>query len=112
MTEEVQTSRFTRRAFVVDAVQVTADNMERLSKWCGGAVRHTKPKPERSLPSSPYVLVPVFAPRNERQRRGYKGDWIIRAENGSFYVYADKAFNLAFEPFTENPESKLYITKS
>ena len=69
-------------------------NLEEIAAWCQGEVR-TEKKDESSEPVK-YVHVPVHRPLNEKQIKGYVGDWVLQAANG-FKVYTDRAFIGSFE---------------
>lgn len=86
MTLEVQ--QFVRKAFPVDAVRVTPENMEEAAKWCDGTIRMDDS-------GSRYIKVRVLAPLNERQTMAYVGDWLLYAGKG-YKVYLDKAFRKSF----------------
>lgn len=105
---EIQSARFNRRPFSVDAIQVTAENMEAAALWCKGKIEHTRADESRGLVETPFVKVEVYAPRNVRQTRAFRGDWIVKADNGTYRVYPKKAFELAFEPIKN---SQKYATK-
>lgn len=88
----MQTAKFTRKSFQVDAVQVTAENMEEIAKWCQGKVFE---EGNRS-----YIKVNVANFINERQTKAFAGDWVLYASKG-YKVYTDKAFTTSFEPVEE-----------
>lgn len=89
----IETTKYSRKSFDVDAVLVTEENINEVAEWCGGEVRYTKPRPDRE--SNPYVKVRVFRPMGERQTRAYVGDWVLYAGTG-YKVYPDKAFQTCF----------------
>jgi hypothetical protein len=88
--------QYARKPFFVDAVQITADNMEEVALWCAGEIREEEPDHEGATPTK-YVHVRVHRPLNERQSRGYIGDWVLYAGTG-YKVYNNKAFNNSFDP--------------
>ena len=91
---------FVRKPFPVKAVQVTADNMAEVARWCGGQVLTITKEGEAGdgpLPARSFVRVPVFQARNDRQQQAYIGDWVLEAERG-FKVYTNSAFRNHFEP--------------
>lgn len=90
-------SKFIRKPFYVEAVQVTAENIEDIAKWCMGEVRVSS-SVSGSSPSTEekYIKVRVYRPLNERQTKAFIGDWILYAGTG-FKVYTDKAFDKSFE---------------
>lgn len=90
----IDTKKFVRRTFYVDAVQVTLDNLEDVAKWCSGEVRVAK-KPESTLDEK-YVKVWVYRPLNERQTMAFVEDWVLYAGTG-FKVYSPKAFEKNFK---------------
>lgn len=84
----MQTTKYTRKSFDVDAVQVTAENMAQVSEWCGGRI-------VGEGTDEPYIKVKIHRPLSERQTRAYAGDWVLYAANG-FKVYTPKAFENGF----------------
>jgi len=94
--DQVETTRFARRAFYVEAVQVTLDNMSAVTEWCGGVVESMDSR--NGLTN--YVKVPVSNPASDRQTRAFLGDWVLKAGT-TFKVYTAKAFESSFEPTNE-----------
>lgn len=94
----IQTTKFVRKPFFVDAVQVTAENIHEVAKWCDGYVLSTFPKGRTG--SVDYIQVHVLQPLSVRQTRAFVGDWVLPASVGH-KVYTQKAFaqrfNSAFE---------------
>jgi hypothetical protein len=91
----MQTQRFVRRPFYVDAVQVTQENMEAVRKWSNGKIRQTSQEPKAS-----YIYIHVRVPMTKKQTQAFVGDWVLRSVSGdgivSFKIYGDIAFNKAF----------------
>lgn len=96
--EKVETLKFVRKPFYVDAVRVTSANMPEVAKWCGGAVRQAKPDGDVQQGRVPqkYVEVPVYMPMNDRQKMAFVGDWVLFAGKG-YKVYTNPAFNKTFQ---------------
>lgn len=90
----IATKKYIRKPLVVDAVQVTEDNMEEIAKWCQGEVR-SMDESNRSQ----YVHVRVHNPRSPRQTRAFVGDWLLYTEMG-YKIYNTKAFVSSFDPYT------------
>ncbi len=90
----IETVEYARKPFYVDAVQVTAENMHDVAKWCEGQVQ-TSHKNEGHNEQQ-YVKVRVHRPLNERQTKAYVGDWVLYAGTG-YKVYTTKAFQHSFE---------------
>jgi lysophospholipase L1-like esterase len=88
MSDELVIQQFIRKSFPVDAVRVTAANMEAVSKWCGGNIQ------ERN--NIPFIKVAVQNPINERQTEAFSGDWVLYAGKG-FKVYKDAPFRKSFD---------------
>jgi hypothetical protein len=105
LNPKLQTQRFVRMPFYVDAVQITSENMEQVAKWCNGDVR-TSSKPDRDLQNleeggngyvpEKYIKVRVVRPANDRQSMAFAGDWILYAGTG-YKVYTDRAFKKSFD---------------
>lgn len=91
----MQTTRFLRKSFEVDAVQVTAENISEVAKWCQGKVidengtKHIKVRVERVL--------------TDKQTMAFVGDWVLYAGKG-YKVYTNKAFQQSFDPVEKNEE--------
>lgn len=94
----IETNKFARKPFHVDAVQVTAENMDEVASWCQGTVTRTD-----LSPVGDFIKVRVHRPLTERQTKAFVGDWVLYAGTG-FKVYTDKAFEKSFEPATETRE--------
>lgn len=86
--------RFARRVFYIDAVQVTADNMEEIASWCKGHV-------VQNSDHGTHIKVKVRRPLNSRQTRAEVGDWVLKAGR-KFKVYTPDAFESSFVPAPED----------
>lgn len=89
---DLQTERYARKPFYVDAVQVTKENLDLVAEWCHGDVQKNS--------FGQFVKVRVHRPLNDRQTQAFPGDWVLYAGTG-FKVYTDKAFEKSFEPAPE-----------
>lgn len=92
MTFKVQ--HYVRKSFGVDCVQVTAENMATVARWCKGDVLVTEPK--NPAMAKQYIYLDVPKSRDERHERAYIGDWVLKM-GGGFKFYNDRAFKDAFE---------------
>ena len=103
----VKLSKFVRKPFYVDGVQVTSANIDSVAGWCMGEVRTSgKGDPDIETiqdPTTPktrvpekYIKVNVQRPLNDRQTMAFVGDWILYAGTG-FKVYTPVAFQKSFE---------------
>ena len=98
MTTEITTAPYARKAFTVDAIQVTADNMPVLADWCGGLLDEMPVGREKVV--KPFIQVKVKRPASPRQARAFEGDWILYANEG-FKIYTPGAFASSFEPIIQ-----------
>lgn len=85
----METSKFIRKPFEVEGVQVTDENIADVAAWCQGEVKTDTPD------SSKYIKVRVIRVINERQTQAFVGDWVLYAGTG-YKVYTDKAFKKSF----------------
>ncbi len=85
----METTKYVRKPFFIDAVQVTEDNLEDVAKWASGDIRTDNENKK-------YIKVRVYMPKNDRQSKAYIGDWVLYAGTG-FKVYTTKAFSASFE---------------
>lgn len=90
----VDPKKYVRKPFYVEAVQVTAENMEDVAKWCSGELR-------KQGEDESYIKVWVQRPLDERQTKAFIGDWVLYAGTG-FKVYMTKAFEKSFEAVPES----------
>lgn len=89
----MDTQRFVRKPFYVDAIRITADNQAEVATWCGGEIQT-----QEKLPAPvQFIKLDVKQAQNERQTRAYVGDWILQT-NGNFRIYVHRAFLNAFDP--------------
>lgn len=93
---KVETQKFQRKSFAVEAVQVTPENMKDVAEWCAGKVMSDGEK-EGHL-SREHIKVRVAYPINDRQTQAYLGDWVLKSGK-SFKVYTNAAFEKSFEPY-------------
>lgn len=95
--------KYIRKPFLVDAVQVTEENIHDVAKWCGGDVLSTvktlRDENNKVIGKTDanYVKVGVHRPLNERQTKAFAGDWVLKSESG-LKVYTINAFDSSFEP--------------
>lgn len=94
----MKTEKYTRNPFVIDAVQVTDDNINEIAQWCSGDVRTAEIKPGKE---DHYIKVRVQRPLNERQTQAFVGDWVLFAGTG-YKVYTNKAFRKCFTKYEED----------
>ena len=87
--------KFIRRAFPVEGVQVTAENMEEVAKWAGGTI-HLKPQ-SKQHPAAKYIHIEVVQPRNVGQTMAFVGNWVLKLGTG-FKIYTETAFKNTFDP--------------
>lgn len=90
---EIETKKYISNPLYVNGLQVTAENLGAVSKWCRGRVHKDRNK-------QAFIKVPVNRPANEKQTRAYPGDWVLKAGSG-FKVYNDQAFRNRFKEVAE-----------
>lgn len=104
---------YQRKTFDVDAVQVTADNLELVAAWCGGSIVTVSEVQEENalLPAPPkrYISVPVTKPLSKRQTEAYVGDWVLWADRG-FKVYGERPFTRSFNKKNKDIPVELLTT--
>lgn len=88
--KQMETQKFSRKSFPVEAVQVTRDNMEEVATWCKGKIEHTPT-------GAPFIRVDVHMPQSEKQTKAFVKDWVLFAGRG-FKVFTDGAFQKNFDP--------------
>lgn len=98
---KIATKKYLRKALVVDAVQVTAENFEAIATWCQSEIVNNDGTPvSRINPGGQYIRVRVHSPKTPRQSKAYVGDWILYTEKG-YKIYTQKAFEASFDPVAQ-----------
>lgn len=96
-----ETQQFVSQPYVVNAVQVTEDNLEELAAWCKGDVRTTGAgKTFRFTEGTKYIKLPgrVSALRHSM---AFAGDWLVVRDDGLFKLYTANNFPRHFVPKQE-----------
>jgi hypothetical protein len=91
----LETKKFIHAPLYVDAVQVTAENMKEVTKWCGGSVISTFV--DGSEESVEFIKVPVLRAQRVRQTQAFVGDWVLYTGVG-FKSFTPSAFEKTFTP--------------
>ncbi|AWN05928.1 hypothetical protein SEA_CRICKO_64 [Streptomyces phage CricKo] len=86
-------TKYSRRTFDVDAVQITDDNIEEVCLWIG---------PNFSVlvrDGKKCVLVPVLdRNKNPQKSVAFVGDWVTRNSKGEFAHHKSAKFRTIFKP--------------
>ena len=96
---------FSRRGFEVDAVQITEENFEDATVWCGGSIHQIDRV--KGKDATRYIRVNVERPQYHQVTRAYVGDWIVRGSTTSFKVYRDPAFKHTFKKIEVDLHAKV-----
>lgn len=83
-------AKFSRKTFSVDAVRLTATNMDAVAMWCNQRV-------EVDLDDVRYIRIKYLDRHARRPKRAVPGDWIVLDSIG-FKIYPDDHFHRVFEP--------------
>jgi hypothetical protein len=87
---QLKLEKYERLPFTIEAVEVTAENMKAVAKWCGGQIRTSG---KRGIQK--YIKVDVKRALNDRQTQAYIGDFVLKAGSG-FKIYTPRAFSESF----------------
>lgn len=99
---KLKLEEYERLPFTIQAVEVTAENLHAVAKWCGGEVRTSG---KRGIQK--YIKVNVNRALNDRQTMAYIGDFVLKAGSG-FKVYTPRAFS---ESFRKKVEGMVEVTQ-
>lgn len=105
----IETVKYVRKPFEVQAVQVTEENFEEIASWCNGTIVTVRTPKEADGQAKRYIKVNVSRPLNERQTQAYVGDWLLEAEKG-LKVYADGPFARNFTKAEDDKPQELMVT--
>lgn len=91
---------YVRKPSYVMAVQVTEENMEAVSEWCGGFIRGNG--------QYRHIKVAVHKPMNVQQTKAHVGSWVLKTDavkdRPKFKVYTNQAFEFSFLPASPDEE--------
>jgi hypothetical protein len=77
----------------VEAIQLTADNVNALALWCGGVA-----VVEHDVLAHDVTYAAINVPTRVGKIRAQETDWIMRQPDGSFHTIHDHQFHEVFEP--------------
>lgn len=92
----MQTTLYSRKPLMVEAIQVTEANTYEVAEWCGGEVYV-------AVNGKKTIQVKVLHPLHSKQTKAQAGDWVLKSTQG-YKIYADSAFRKGFELFKEDDE--------
>lgn len=92
----IETHRYSRKPFDVDAVQVTPENMDLVASWTGGSVKSDDG-------GIKYINIDVHRAATDRQMMAYENDWVLFAGQG-FKIYTNTAFKKSFVQTSDEPK--------
>jgi hypothetical protein len=95
----IVTKKYARKPLIVEAVQVTEENFEELSRWCQGTIQNNDGTTRQDgdiRPRDQHIHVRVHNPRSSRQSRAFVGDWLLYTDMG-YKIYNTKAFIGSFD---------------
>lgn len=110
----MNTEKYIRKPFPVEAVQVTAENINDVALWCKGNIEWTKPASASAGVTGQrrFIRVPVFQPKSEHQTFAFESSWVLRAGQG-FKVYTHRTFMKDFEKVPDDlAPDELFIVET
>lgn len=81
--------KFRKKPVVIEARQLTVENIESVEAWCKGSIKGT------ALPREQQVI-DIWT--LEGEMRADMGDWIIKGIKGEFYPCKPDIFAETYEP--------------
>jgi hypothetical protein len=82
---------YQRKPLIVEAVQVTNDNIYDVAKWCDGDVR------TQHASGKKFIQVNVVNPKEPKMMRATVGSWVLKSDQG-FKIFSEPAFRKSWEP--------------
>lgn len=86
---------YDRRAFSVNAVEVTMQNVQEVAEWCGGTVGEVKTKLVGAWTMLPMIELNGSGESKGRVFKALLGHYVVEL-NGSFRVYKPQTFRALF----------------
>jgi hypothetical protein len=104
----IVTTKFQRKTFSIQAIQVTNENMPELARWCNGEMLLKEPAPGTFVKA---IAVPTTRSAGKQVKvYAYVGDWVSRlTEANHFRVYREKTFLEAFEEIRSVEQRKAVL---
>lgn len=85
-------ARFRKKPVEIEAMQLTASNVNEVARWCGGgAIEEVSPRDHTDV----YVALDI--PTLEGVMRANCGDWVIRGVQGEFYPCKPDIFAATYD---------------
>jgi len=81
--------RFRKKPVVIEAMQLTKQNIRDAMEWCGGTYWSRPPM---------RAITGIKIKTLEGEMEASFGDWIIRGVQGEFYPCKPKIFEATYEP--------------
>jgi hypothetical protein len=91
----LKTKTFVPRSFPIEGIEVKADNIEEVAKWCFGDVRSGSKKKEG--PVEKYIKIRVYRLQDKSESRAFVGDTILYFASG-FKVFTRAQFEKSYQP--------------
>ena len=89
-------TKFRKRPIVIEAIQLTKENMDKVAKLCDGSVGYTT----------------IFLTTLEGVMSAQFGDWIIKGVKGEFYPCKPDIFDATYEPVKSLEGEKEQVCES
>lgn len=99
---------YNRHVFAVEAVQVTADNMQEIADWANGYVLTGMKLLVDNHPkqlTKDCVLITIGDGEHMKESKAYVGDWVLMSEDGWLAQYTDKEFREQYSKQSDQQES-------
>jgi len=95
----METQKFTRKPFSLEAVQVTPTNINEVAKWCGGTVAPADYKMMGGVHKMAQgsIMLPKQGPKSNKTHRVLIGHWITKHRE-QFRNWTLEAFQASFTP--------------
>jgi hypothetical protein len=93
--EMLETEKFDRRPFTVNAIQVTQDNAEAVAKWCGGVLEMIDYKMLGVHAKLPAIKIEGTGTETGKKFTAVLGMWIVQRKS-SFRTYKHNTFKALF----------------
>jgi hypothetical protein len=87
----MQIQHYQRKPLIVEAVQVTNDNIYDVAKWCDGDVRT-----QHGAGKKKFIQVSVVNPKEPKVMRAMVGMWVLKSDQG-FKIFSEPAFRKSWE---------------
>lgn len=104
MDTELNIPKYRKKPIVVEAMQVSRTNYNKIIDWGNGRIMHNIDGGSGFAMSIRYAYCILTIKTSTGTHTASEGDWIVKGINDEFYAMPDDTFKELYEPADENTD--------